>query len=117
VPVIIEPDGKNITILLVLEDLLRYWTLSVGIEVVTQELKQAVSQDQEPKKRQQTFNHLNTISTSLSLSGFISLDASLSGGINNPSTIFRISFQTLVITISLAVSLRYVLRVWRFASK
>ena len=57
------------------------------------------------------------MSTSLSVSGFMSLCTSDSGGMSKPSITFRISFQMRDMTMSFVDSLRYVLSVDRFASK
>lgn len=123
-PVIVEPDREDVAVLLVLERLERHRPFSARVEVISQELRrQRVSvlartrQACIDRRARRTFSHLNTMSTSLSVRGFMSLEMSDSGGMSRPSMTFRISFHTRVMTISFVASLKYVLNVGRIASR
>lgn len=119
VPIIVQPDRKHVSVLLVLDRFERHGAFATSIEIVPHELevRMNISHQEKSKGEEHALSHLNTISTSLSLKGFISLGISDNGGINNPSITVKISFQTLNITISFAESLKYVFNVGRFASK
>ena len=43
VPVVVQPNGQNVAVFLVLQCLERYGTLSAGVEIIPQELKCGVS--------------------------------------------------------------------------